>query len=140
MTPPANRLFAILTALPLLAGCATAPRSASDTTEGISPSTIRHTVLIDLKDAADSRTLIEEMDARLAPIPGVDHYWRGTPFRSDRPEVLTNYDVALIIDFRDARAYDAYSNDPRHVSLVREWKPRINSLTIYDTRPNAEPR
>lgn len=123
-----------------VAGCTSAPRSAFDTTEGTPSSTIRHVVLIDLKDAGDATRLIEAMDADLAPIPGILSYWRGTPHQSGRPEVQANYDVALILDFRDAAAYSTYSNHPKHVGLVTEWKPRLNSLTIYDVRPNAERR
>lgn len=140
MTTNPLRAAASLAACTLFAGCASAPRSAFDTTEGTPSPTIRHVVLIDLKDAGDATRLIEAMDADLAPIPGIVSYWRGTPYQSGRPEVQANYDVALIVDFRDAAAYSTYSSHPKHVGLVTEWKPRLNSLTIYDVRPNAERR
>ncbi len=117
--------------------CASAPRTPFDSAEKVPSSTIRHVVLIDLKEATDVPELIMAMDRELAPIPGILHYWRGEPFQTGRPEVSGNYDVGLVIDFRDADAYAAYSSDPRHVGLVSAWKPRITSLTIYDIRPNA---
>ncbi|MBL9118541.1 MAG: Dabb family protein [Phycisphaerae bacterium] len=117
--------------------CASTPRTPFDSAEEVPPSAIRHVVLIDLKETADIPELIIAMDRELAPIPGILHYWRGEPFQAGRPEVREDYDVGLVIDFRDAEAYSAYSTDPRHVGLVSAWKLRINNLTIYDIRPNA---
>jgi Stress responsive A/B Barrel Domain len=138
-THPVRRL-ALLLALGASAGCASRPPTAFDSVGGEPSSTIRHVVLIDLKSADDAPSLIAAMDSGIAKIPGIVHYWRGEPFPSQRPEVSSNYDVGLVIDFRDAAAYDAYVSDPRHVGLVTEWKPRLNGLTVYDIEPQAKRR
>lgn len=124
------------------AGVGCAPRSITpfDSAGGEPITTIRHVVLIDLKDAADGPALIEAMDRELAPIPGITHYWRGEPFDAGRPEVRRDYDIGLVVDFADPSAYEAYIVDERHVRLVTTWKPRSNALVIYDIRPSAAPR
>lgn len=142
-TAPTARRFVLPGLLSLattLVGCVSSHRTPFKSAEGESLSTIRHIVLIDLKDATEVPELIRAMDAGIAHIPGIVHYWRGEPFRSDRPEVSAEYDVGLVVDFRDAAAYSAYVTDERHVTLVRTWKPRCNSLTVYDIRPSATDR
>ncbi len=128
--------FALATSASLV-GCAQRPTGPFASAEGERPETIRHIVLVDLIDAADAPALISAMDAGIAKIPGIVHYWRGTPFESNRPEVKGAYDVALILDFRDPAAYDAYVVDERHKTLVRTWMPKATSLTIYDVNPCA---
>ncbi|MDZ4754813.1 MAG: Dabb family protein [Phycisphaerae bacterium] len=145
--PPPSGHFALVVMIVMiamivmtsLAGCQTSPHDAFSPPAGTPPSTIRHIVLIDLKDPADAAEVIRAMDAQLAGIPGIVHYWRGAPFPSGRAEVTSDYDVGLIVDFRDAAAYDVYTHHPRHVELVTTWKPRIDRLTIFDISPQARP-
>jgi len=132
-------VMVVMVVMTPLAGCQTSPRDAFSPAAGTHPSTIRHIVLIDLKDPSDTAEVIRAMDAQLAPIPGIVHYWRGSPFPSGRAEVTGDYDVGLVVDFRDAAAYDVYTRDPRHVELVTTWKPRIDRLTIFDIAPQARP-
>lgn len=121
-----------------LAGCATRPASPFEPAGGASPSAIRHVVLIDLKDPADADALIARLDSAIAEIPGILNYWRGVPFPSDRPEVKADYDVGLVIDFRDAAAYEAYTTDPHHTSVVADWKPKLVSFRVHDIRSAAQ--
>lgn len=118
-------------------GCASRPAGPFTAAGGESLATVRHIVLIDLKDPADIPALVTDMDNGIAKIPGIVHFWRGEPVRTGRPEVKGDYDLGLIIDFRDSAAYEAYTTDERHVTLVRSWKPKLQSLTIYDVGPAA---
>ena len=130
--------IAALAALVLLASCATnrAPASPFEPVSG--PSTaLQHVVLVKLIDSSQSDELIADMDAHLAPIESIGSYWRGACYESNRPEVKRDFDVGLVIEFRDAAAYEAYSSDPRHIDIVKRWKPKCTSLVIYDVAAAA---
>jgi len=131
------RQIAVLSALAITA-CTSAPRSPFEPSAEADASSIRHVVLVKLIDPQEADELIHEMDTLLAPIPGVENYWRGSPYRTDRPEVRSDYDVGLVIDFHGLAAYEAYSRNPGHVDLLTRWKPRSTSLVIYDIAPQAD--
>jgi hypothetical protein len=120
-----------------LVGCQTAPKSAYEPSPGATSSEIRHVVLVSLADSTQADELIADMDRLVRPIPGIVGYWRGTKFISGRSEVALDYDVGLVIDLKNAAAYDNYVADPRHVELVQTWKPRATSIRIYDIAPQA---
>jgi hypothetical protein len=122
-----------------LASCAStsAPRSAFDPVGHASPTALQHVVLIKLNDPGEAAAMIADIDAAIANIPAVERYWRGSRFDVDRPEVKRDFDVGLIIEFRDAAAYDVYVHDPHHLDVVTRWMPRCASLTIYDVAAAA---
>lgn len=136
MARPATFVVPILF-LATLAGCATAPRSPFDPASGAGPTAIRHVVLAKLVDPADAPELIAQLDRDLSGLPSITSYWRGTRVPSDRPEVRDDFDVGMVVDFADTDAYRAYVNDPKHLALVKAWKPRSSSLLIYDIASRA---
>lgn len=140
-----SRLAALVLVATFCGGCASLPRAATDPSPGATASTIRHVVLITLSDHDQAAALMSDMDATLPMIEGVASYWRGSPHLSNRPEVSGEYDVGLVIDFRDEHACANYVDDPRHVALLGRWKPLVKALVIHDiashaTVPGRSPR
>jgi hypothetical protein len=132
---------AVVSLAGVIAGCATQQPTGDhrDPKADHTKHAIRHVVFIDLIDEADAPALLRAMDAQLAPIPSIEHYWRGTKLEADegtaRPTVRTDYDVALIVDFADQAGYDAYVADVRHKGLVEAWKPKLVGYVVYDIVP-----
>ncbi len=53
---------------------------------------------------------------------------------SSRPDVVvSDFDVAFMVIFRDAESYAAYEKDPAHVKMVEEvLKPLTSKVVVYD--------
>jgi hypothetical protein len=99
--------------------------------------TISHVVVITLKNHgnADDRMKIIEASRELRKIRGVYDVEVGTVLPSSRPIVISDYDVALVVTFRDEASMQAYVTDPRHVKLQKEvLEPLVapNGVKVYD--------
>lgn len=119
-------LTAIAAAVAMLAGGCATPSAPSR------PALISHVVLIKLKNPAEAPELIADSDAKLAKIPGVVSYVSGPPLDTGRSNVDGQYDVGLYIGFDSTDAYKRYVDDPRHVEAITKWKPRWESIRIFD--------
>jgi hypothetical protein len=83
---------------------------------------ISHVVVCTLKNhgnQADRMKLIEAT-RELRKIAGVYDIEVGTVLPSDRPVVVSDYDVALVVFFRDESYMKKYLTDPIHLKLVKE--------------------
>lgn len=56
-------------------------------------------------------------------------------FGADRPNAITDFDVAITMSFADKAAYDAYLASPQHKDALATWKPRFASLRMVDITP-----
>ena len=99
--------------------------------------TISHVVVITLKNhgsEADRMKIIEAC-RELRKIKGIYDLEVGTVLASSRPIVVSDYDVALVVTFRDQASMDAYVTDPRHVKVQKEvLEPLVapNGIKVYD--------
>ena len=100
------------------------------------PHAVNHVVFIELNDPSQATALIEDSNARLATIPTVKDYFCGTHVPAGRDTVKTDYDVGIYFAFDSLDDYEAYVKHPRHVSFVTDWKPKLQSLRVYDISGN----
>lgn len=97
--------------------------------------TVSHVVICYLKNKgseADRKKIIDAVP-ELRKISGVYDIEVGTVLPSDRPIVVGDYDVGLVVTFRDVAAMKAYVNDPRHQKAVKEvLEPLTSKVVVYD--------
>ncbi len=106
-----------------LVGCSTSNRAAK----------INHVVFFKLEAAQDVDELIQDCDRDLASIPGVSSYFCGKHGDFGRSDAVdSNYDVGFYVGFDTDEAYRLYLEHPKHVDLVKKWKPRWEWIHIYD--------
>lgn len=96
---------------------------------------VSHVVVCYLKhhgDSAERQKLIEATRA-LGAIPGIEEIKVGYALPSTRPAVVSDFDVALVMTFKDAAAMAAYVKDPRHQKAVKEvLEPLTSKIVVYD--------
>lgn len=95
------------------------------------PGAINHIVFFDLQEPADADELIQDCYSLLA-VPGPTSGYAGTHYDIGRSTVLRDYDVGFFVAFDSEEDYRAYIEHPRHVALVEKWKPRWDSIRVYD--------
>ena len=97
--------------------------------------TISHVVVCYLKnhgDAADRQKIVDAT-RELRGIRGVYDIEVGYALPSTRPVVVSDFDVALVVTFRDAASMQAYVNDPKHQRAVKEvLEPLVSKFIVYD--------
>ena len=97
--------------------------------------TVSHVVLCYLKNkgnAADKEKLLEATRP-LREIPGVYDIEVGYALPSNRPVVVSDYDVAIVVFFRDQAAMEAYEKNPKHLRAVKEvLEPLTSKVVVYD--------
>jgi hypothetical protein len=97
--------------------------------------TVSHVVLCYLKNKGNEadRQRILEATRQLREIRGVYDIEVGYVLPSSRPIVVSDYDVGLVVTFRDKEAMDAYVTDPRHQKAVKEvLEPLTSKIVVYD--------
>ncbi len=97
-------------------------------------SLLNHVVLIKLQQPEGINELLADCNRLLPRINQVDSYWCGKHFDIGRAEVDSDYDVALCVGFQTQAGYEQYLIDPSHMELVNKWKPRFESIRIYDVK------
>ena len=95
------------------------------------PGAINHVVFFDLKDQAEADELVQDC-FRLFVIEGVSSGYVGKHYDIGRESVLRDYDVGFFVAFQTEADYHNYLTHPLHVELVESWKPRWESIRIYD--------
>jgi hypothetical protein len=118
---------ALLTAC-LLAGCAAAP----DGPEPARPGRINHVVFFTLSDPADAAELIEDCNRMLTTVPGIASAYAGTHFDAAREGVEADYHVGFYVGFLSETDYQTYLDHPAHLEVVKQWRPRLERLRVYD--------
>ena len=116
------------------AGILLAP-AACRTSSPSMPAPFQHVVLVDLADDGEIPAMRAASDAALPRIASVKGYVCGTPVDIGRASVSRDYDLGIIVQFESADAYKAYLEDPLHVQLVQEWKPKWRKAAIFDFAP-----
>lgn len=106
--------------------------TAASAPSQLAPLTVRHVVLLKLKERSDRPQLERACDEQLSAIPGVVEYSIGRPVDTGRPIVDGDYDVAVYVGFPSVEAYRGYLVHPKHVALVSAWKDKFQSMRIYD--------
>jgi hypothetical protein len=97
--------------------------------------TVTHVVLCYLKEPgnAEARKKLLAVRPQLRQIPGVYDVEAGLPIKSPRPVVVSDYDVAYVITFRDVQSMEAYGSHPKHVKAAEEvLKPLTSKIVVYD--------
>jgi hypothetical protein len=96
---------------------------------------VSHVVLCYLKNKGNEadRQRILEATRQLREIPGVYDIEVGYVLPSSRPIVVSDYDVGIIVTFRDKEAMDAYVTHPKHVKATKEvLEPLTSKVVVYD--------
>ncbi|MHC5209355.1 MAG: Dabb family protein [Planctomycetota bacterium] len=91
-----------------------------------------HLVLIRLSDPARAPELSRETQERLSRIPSVIGLQVGRPEDIGRAGVDLDFDVGIVVSFRDVQRYRDYLEHPEHVALLQAWKPRWSAIRIFD--------
>lgn len=99
------------------------------------PAPLQHVVLVDLADDGQIPAMRAASDATLPRIASVKGYVCGAPVDIGRANVSKDYDLGIIVQFDSVDAYRAYLEDPLHVQLVQEWKPKWRKAAIFDFAP-----
>ena len=99
--------------------------------------TVSHVVVCTLKNHGNEADRNKLIDAarELRKISGVMDVEVGTVLPSDRPVVVGDYDVAMVVFFRDESYMKKYLTDPIHVKLVKEVLEPLTDATktkVYD--------
>lgn len=99
-----------------------------------------HVVLFTLPEGADpgeTDTLIDDIDVMLSMLPTVKYLERGTPASTaERPIVMTDYDVGLLVMFTNVAELNEYLNHPDHIAFARKWDVRCR-IRVIDFEPPA---
>ena len=96
-----------------------------------------HIALFSLPKGAspsEAEILSREIDAKLRGLPSVAGIWWGPPAGTWSPEravVDENYDVGLLVLFRDKAALDTYIAHPLHEEFATKWDSRC-SVRVFD--------
>ena len=96
---------------------------------------LHHSVYFWLREDStpgDAQTIIHACRTYLPEIPGILSLTAGVPAGTEGPPVEKTYAVALLIDFVDQAAHDAYDVHPRHQRLVTECGPLCSRVQVFD--------
>lgn len=109
-----------------LSGCLTTPPPSA---------TVTHVVLMWLKHperAADRSQLIRASHS-LRMIPGVLRVQAGGAIPPVGPHTSRDFDLGVVITFRDRAALLRYEKDPRHVEAMRRYlRPLVRHYEVYN--------
>jgi hypothetical protein len=97
--------------------------------------TVTHVVICYLKQPGDAtaRQRLIEASKEFREIPGVLDVRVGKVLPSTRPIVVNDYDVGLVITYKDERAMKEYVTHPIHEKAVREvLGPLTSKVVVYD--------
>ena len=103
-----------------------------------------HTVFFWLREGSEmEKTNAAERIAggckkHLPGIPGVVRLTVGTPAGTKRDVVDNSYGVALLVEFVDAAACDAYETHPDHMRFIEECHSFWSRVQVYDTLPSFD--
>ena len=101
----------------------------------MTPTTLHHAVYFWLREGGmpdDVQTIIHACRSYLPEIPGILSLTAGIPAGTNGPPVEKTYAVALLIDFVDQAAHDAYDVHPSHQRLIAECGPLCSRIQVFD--------
>lgn len=99
--------------------------------------TVTHVVVLTLKNHGNTadRAKLVAAARELRKIRGVYDVEVGNSLRSDRPVVVSDYDVAMVVTLQDEAAMQRYLVDPIHVKMMKEVLEPLADPTktkVYD--------
>ncbi len=97
--------------------------------------TVTHVVICYLKNPGNAADRQKIMDAarELRKIPGIYDSEVGPVLKSERPIVVSDYDLAMVMTFRDVKSMEAYVNHPIHQKAAKEvLQPLTSKVVVYD--------
>ncbi len=100
--------------------------------------TFHHAVYFWLNEASledGARKTVESCQANLPDIPGIVNITLGVPASTNGGPVDDSYDVALLIEFEDKAAHDAYDVHPDHQRMIAECGHLWSRVQVYDSVP-----
>ncbi|WP_144053879.1 Dabb family protein [Baaleninema simplex] len=98
-------------------------------------SLVRHIVLVDLKSKVPNsqiEELFETGEVQLAKIPGVVTVDFGRKARGDRPVHISDYDIAVYMEFESLEDLDRYQSHPIHQEFLKDNQHLWNGLQVLD--------
>ena len=117
-------------ALLFAAGAGSTPAAAAE------PAHLAHSVFFTLKDRSEKsrERFVKSCEKYLTGHEGVLSFSVGT-IAEDVVEPVSDreFDVSLLIVFRDKKAGDTYQKSPRHVAFVDENKAHFAKVRVFDT-------
>ena len=97
---------------------------------------LAHAVYFTLKDrTAEARQqLVKGCKELLSGHPGTVYFAAGVLAEEfDRDVNDRDFDVALLIVFRDKAAHDVYQTSPRHEKFIEQYKDLWQSVRVFDS-------
>lgn len=94
-----------------------------------------HSVYFWLKEGLsenEKRSFVSELN-KLSAIRGIVSTFVGVPADTNRPVVERSYTYALIINFVDNGAQEAYQVDPIHKAFVEKNRPLWTKIVVFDS-------
>ncbi|HEY2837540.1 MAG TPA: Dabb family protein [Pirellulales bacterium] len=95
---------------------------------------LSHNIYFSLADPTpeNKQRLIEACNKYLAPHPGVLYFATGTICEEKGMFADRDYDVALVMTFKDRKALGVYARTPEHQRFVAETTPLFKKVRIFD--------
>jgi hypothetical protein len=121
-----------LCSLSLMIACLASGACQTTSDQPTRTARVNHVVLFALIDSDDAPELLDDCRTLAGAIPGITTYYAGTPLDTGRETVIDDYHVGLYVGFDTVDAYRVYVDHPAHLDLVAKWRPRFESLRVYD--------
>lgn len=102
---------------------------------------IVHNVYFTLNDStpAHREALLAACRKYLVKHPGVVYFACGTVSDLNRPVNDRNFDVGLLVVFRDRAAHDAYQVSADHVKFIEENRATWKQVRVFDSDAESIP-
>lgn len=97
---------------------------------------LSHAVFFTLHDRSDEArdALLADCRASLPDHDGVTYFSVGTlAAELDRPVNDQQFDVALLVAFRDRASHDAYQDSPKHHAFIARNRDNWKQVRVFDT-------
>ena len=88
-------------------------------------------------EASAAKALAQGCRTHLADIPGVQRLAVGFPAGTLREVVDNTYGVALLVEFADKQAHEAYQEHPDHLRFIAECSRLWSRVQVYDMMPTS---
>ena len=98
-------------------------------------SMLTHIVICWLKDPGNinHRQKLVEAAKTFRSIPGIVNVETGCALPSNRPQVDSSYDIAVVITFKDEEALNQYQTHPLHQKAIKDvLAPFVSKFVVYD--------
>lgn len=91
-----------------------------------------HVAVFQLKSADDADELIADVHDSLGRLPGVRHYWVGTPVKKSAPPEGVSFHVGVVMLFDSEETLKTFLEDRSRQDFVKKHQPRVEKLQVFD--------